>query len=141
MASWKALPQLAICGCLLLPFLLSAQDEYEGQPVVQIRYEPQVQPLAPADLARLLRFETGKPLHLAEVRETIKRLYATGEYADIQVTAEPAANGVTLVIRTTEQWFVGPVEVRGKASVPPNEGQLANAARLALGTPFEEDDV
>ena len=55
--------------------------------------------------------------------------------------AVPEGNGVVLVIRTDEQFFVGPVEVRGKVKMPPNEGQLQNASRLELGTPFEEADL
>ncbi|HEV3200847.1 MAG TPA: POTRA domain-containing protein [Bryobacteraceae bacterium] len=94
-----------------------------------------------ADLARLVRFEPGAPLRLTEVREAIKRLYGTGQYSNIEVDTEPAPNGVGLVIRTTEQWFVGPVEVQGKVRVPPNEGQLANATRLELGAPFNEEDL
>jgi hypothetical protein len=60
---------------------------------------------------------------------------------DSPIDAEPSGNGINLVIRTAEQWFVGPVEVRGKVKAPPNDGQLANAARLDLGTPFDEEDL
>jgi outer membrane protein assembly factor BamA len=72
----------------------------------------------------------GTPLRQSDVRDAIKRLYNTGEYQDIEVTWEPSPTGVVLVFRTVEQWFVGPVEVRGKVSLPPSEGQLANSARL-----------
>jgi outer membrane protein assembly factor BamA len=36
---------------------------------------------------------------------------------------------------------VGPVQIRGRSGAPPSSGQLANATRLQLGTPFEEGDV
>ena len=36
---------------------------------------------------------------------------------------------------------MGPVEVDGKVKLPPSEGQIANAARLELGTPFNEEDL
>src|SRR4051812_19253899 len=84
MVKANALLHVVVVGCCFLPSLLKAQDaSYDGRPVVEIRYDPQVQPLAPKDLARLLPVTTGKPLQGADVRQAIKRLYATGEYADI----------------------------------------------------------
>src|SRR5213593_4245356 len=147
MALLNALARCAICSFLPLSLSsLHADDlapphEYEGRTIEQLRFEPQLQPVSRADLARLVPFQPGMPLHLAEVRDAIKRMYGTGEYADIEILTEPSANGVVLVIRTREQWFVGPVEVRGKVTLPPNAGQLANAARLELGTPFDDENV
>src|SRR3954447_12217661 len=120
---------------------LAAPTEYEGRPISEVRYEPRSQPVATPDLARLVTFKSGTPLHAEEVRDAIKRLYATGEYSNIEVEAVPDGNSVALVIRTTEQWFVGPVEVHGKVKMPPSEGQLQNAARLELGTPFDDPDL
>ena len=88
-----------------------------------------------------MSFPPGAPLRQSDIRDAIKRLYKTGEYQDIEVGWEPSPNGIVLVFRTVEQWFVGPVEVRGKVSLPPAEGQLANATRLELGTPFNEEDI
>jgi len=144
--------QTALLGCLLgmgllqWPFVSLADDlapaaAYEGKPITQIRYDPPTQPVMRADLARLVPFQPGAPLHLADVRDAIHRLYGTGQYAVIDVEFAPAPGGVILTIRTSEQWFVGPVEVRGKMNSPPNEGQLVNAARLDLGTPFNEEDL
>ena len=120
---------------------LASPATYEGRPIAAVRYHPAVQPLASQDLERMNLFHAGQPLHLADVREAIKRLYATGAYADVEVDIEPATNGVELVIRTDGQWFVGPVEVRGKISAPPNRGQLANATQLELGTPFDDRQI
>ncbi|HSU65531.1 MAG TPA: POTRA domain-containing protein, partial [Tepidisphaeraceae bacterium] len=115
--------------------------QYEGKPIRAIRYEPADQPLAAQELTRVLALKPGATLRLDEVRDAIRRLYATGVYQDVEFDWEPASDGVTLVIRTTEQWFIGPVEVRGKVKLPPSEGQLSNATRLELGTPFNDDDV
>jgi outer membrane protein assembly factor BamA len=130
-----------LCQCVSSADDLALPSTYEGQPIAQIRYDPPSQPVTRADLARLVPFQPGTPLRLAEVRQAIKKLYGTGQYSNIAIETEPAPTGVVLIIRTTEQWFVGPVEVRGKVSVPPNEGQLANAARLELGAPFNEEDL
>jgi outer membrane protein assembly complex protein YaeT len=121
---------------------LAPPDTYEGRPISSVRYEPPTQPVTRADLSRLVPFQPGAPLRLDDVRAAIKRLYSTGAYSNIEVEAYPEASAVELVIRTNEQFFVGPVEVRGgKVKAPPNAGQLQNAARLELGTPFEDADV
>ncbi len=120
---------------------LAPPSQYEGKAIEEVRFEPESQPVTRADLARMVPFTKGTPLHLAEVREAIKKLYSTGNYSNIAIEVQPAAQGVVLVIRTTEQWFVGPVEVHGKVKLPPSEGQLANATRLELGTPFDDEDL
>jgi outer membrane protein insertion porin family len=120
---------------------LTPPAEYEGQTVVRIRFDPPTQPLASADLNRALEYSPGGPLRLADVRAAIKRLYGTGEYSTIEVDTEPAPGGLNLVFRTTSQWFVGPVEAKGKIHLPPNANQLTSAARLDLGAPFSDGDV
>ncbi len=134
------------CVCTLSSGALTAADvapraSYENAKILNVRFDPPAQPVASDDLNRLLTWKPGDALHLGDVRAAIKRLYATGSYSSIDVDADPAPGGVELVIRTTEQWFIGPVEARGKLSVPPSEGQLANAARLDLGQPFHEEDL
>ncbi len=120
---------------------LAPTSDYEGKTIAEIRFEPVRQPLTQPDIERALQLKPGSKATLNGVRDAIKRLYATGRYSAIEVDSEPAANGVTLVFRTADQWFVGPVEVRGKVSAPPNRGQLANASRLELGQPYEDQDL
>lgn len=137
----------ALLRCLLSVCALSyaadlaPPDAYEGRPISSIRYEPPTQPVSRADLVRHVRFEPGKPLLLDDVREAIKRLYATGAYSNIEVEAVPEGNGVALVFRTDEQFFTGPVRVDGDVKMPPNRAQLQNASRLELGAPVEEADI
>jgi outer membrane protein assembly complex protein YaeT len=145
MASRTALA-LPLCILLGVSSLGRTQDlappaAYEGKRIEQVRFEPESQPLSRADLERLVPFKPGNPLHLAESRDFIQRLYATGRYDYVEVAAEPSPNGVTVVIRTTDQWFAGPVEVAGKVKSPPSEGQLADASGLELGNPYEDDDL
>src|ERR1019366_3687210 len=73
------------------PRSLPAQyRKYEGQPVVNIRFEPAQQPLEGAELFEMLPLKRGQPLRMSEVRASVERLFATGRYSDIQVDAEPA---------------------------------------------------
>jgi outer membrane protein assembly complex protein YaeT len=139
----KALVRCLLSCCCAFTYAadLAPPESYEGRPISVVRYEPPAQPVTSADLARHVQLRPGEPLRIGDVRDAIKRLYSTGVYSNIEIEAVPDASGVAVVIHTTEQYFVGPVEVRGKVKMPPNEGQLQNAARLELGVPFEEADV
>src|SRR5262245_10935385 len=143
MAMWNLLARYLVSSSLGILYAgeLALPADYEGKPIQEIRFEPAFQPVSRADLARLIPFPPGTLLKQDDVRETIKRLFATGEYQDIEVSWEPVPDGIALVFRTSEQWFVGPVEVRGRTNSPPNRGQLANAAGLELGEPFSDEDL
>lgn len=145
MASRCALLPWAIYCCIwtsaALGTDLAPPSAYEGKPLTEVRFDPVQQPVTRADRERILPFRPGETLRLADVQTAIRKLYATGEYANIEVEAQSEPNGVALIFHTTEQWFVGPVEVRGRTGSPPSSGQLAAATRLQLGTPYEESDV
>ena len=114
---------------------------YEGRPIVDIQFSPPEQPLASTDLEQAITLKKGVPLRMADIRESMQRLFATGRFEDIQVDAEPAAGGVIVQFIIRNSWFVGRVSVDGKVGEPPNTGQLFNATRLDLGQPFHEEDL
>ena len=100
----------------LLFFLIStwAQNTpFEGRTITQIVFSPR-QPLAPADLARIMPMKTGEALHSEDVATAIDALFATGRFQDIVVEAEPAGNGVTVRFVTQLARFVGNVAIEGK---------------------------
>ena len=114
---------------------------YEGARIVDIQFSPPDQPVASDDLKRAVTLKTGTPLQMAEIRESMQKLFATGRYEDIQVDAEPAGDGVIVRFITRNSWFVGHVTVDGKVGEPPTPGQMADATRLDLGQPFHEEDL
>ncbi len=129
-----------LCGSLLQ----ADPQQFEGLTIAAINFDPPIasQSVEPVELKDILPLKVNTPLHLADVRSTIDRLYATGRYQDIAIDAEPAAgNAVTIRIATKNSWFIGRVSVAGKLGEPPNAEQLVNAARLDLGTPFHAADV
>src|SRR5450631_1625384 len=141
-----ALPCTLLCVLAAAPALLPADlispNEYEGKSIAEVRFDPAEQPLAPDDLKRAVSISPGAPLHLTDVRAAIKLLYSTGAYDAIEVDMEPTpAGGVSLIFRTATQWFVGPVEAKGKIHQPPSSNQLVTASRLDLGAPFSDGDV
>ena len=121
--------------------LLAQYQKYEGQPVVNIRFEPAEQPLEGAELFDMLPLKRDQPLRMSVVRSSVERLFATGRYRDIQVDAEPYNGGVIVKFITANSWFIGNVSVSGNVDDPPNRGQLSNASRLDLGQPYIENNL
>jgi len=121
--------------------LLAQYQKYEGQPVVNIRFEPAEQPLEGAELFDMLPLKRDQPLRMSVVRSSVERLFATGRYRDIQVDAEPYNGGVIVKFITVNSWFIGNVSVSGNVDDPPNRGQLSNATRLDLGQPYIENNL
>ena len=120
---------------------LPAADTLEGQKIARIVFEPAQQPVDFKDLGPDLFVHRGGAYRLEDVRNTIKKLYSTGRYQDIQAQAEPSPDGLLLKFITTNNWFVGHVAVEGKLGEPPNAAQLVNASRLELGKPFALDQI
>jgi outer membrane protein insertion porin family len=142
---WMVRPLLAYLPFAMLvlavaqPETISAQaTAFEGKLVRLIQFNPRQQPLDPSELHEILPLKTNEPLTGDVVRASIERLFATGRYADIQVSAEPYQDGVAVTFITKNSWFIGDVAVGGKLSDPPNPGQLENATRLELGQPYSD---
>jgi outer membrane protein insertion porin family len=129
----------ALAVLIWVPLAMGAV-RYEGQPIADIQFDPEKQPLTMDQLKALLPIRTGQPLRAEELQDAIQRLYATGEYADIAADATLGPNGVTLKFLTKPAYFVGNVRVNG-VSEPPNEGQLAVATKFELGAEFSPDEI
>ena len=133
--------------CMTISFMACAQvamaqtTKYEGRRIAGIEFIPPEQPLTAEEIDRILPLKKGAPLLQKDVRAAIERLFATGNYEDIQVDAEQAGEDVLVRILTKNSWFIGNVAVQGGISDPPNRGQLVNATRLNLGQPFTETDI
>ncbi len=67
-------------------------------------------------------------------------LYRTNRFDTISVEGSPAGNDVDVIIRTTVNWFMGRVVIKGVPD-PPTGGQLNNSTKLELGTIFEPGQI
>jgi outer membrane protein insertion porin family len=136
------IPHLA-CSIFLLAIALpcplrSQYQKYEGLKITSIQFNPESQPIEPANLHRILPLKTDEPLKIESVRASIDRLFATGRYADIQVDAKPYNDGVAITFITKNSWFIGSVRDEGNINSPPNANQLENAGNLNLGQPYTD---
>jgi outer membrane protein insertion porin family len=113
--------------------------KYEGLKVAGIRFPAISSAVGQQHLRDLLPQKQGQPLERDGLRRSIHVLFDTGRFTDIRVEAEPAAdNQVTLSFLTTLSYFVGEVRVEG-APTRPTAGQIVNASKLTLGSPFSSE--
>jgi outer membrane protein insertion porin family len=120
--------------------LAGAIDQYEGKTISSVQFDPPKQPLTRDQTLALLSLKPGQSLHAADLRDSIQRLYTTGEYADIEVDATLVDGKVVLKFITKPTYFIGQVQVKGVPE-PPTEGQLVVSTKLQLGTDYSEQDV
>ncbi|MGE0406351.1 MAG: POTRA domain-containing protein, partial [Candidatus Korobacteraceae bacterium] len=106
---------------------------YQDRTIATVMFEGiSVSEDADQDL-RALALQPGERLNRVKLGESLRALYATGHFANLQVEAErQGETGVALVYRATPNYFVGRVSATG-APGPPTNAQLADAARLHLG--------
>jgi outer membrane protein insertion porin family len=108
---------------------LSSVSAYDGRTVQAIEL-----PGAPDrdHLLQMLPQKAGEPLDRDQVRESIRVLFATGRFADIQAEVTPSGSAVLLTFTTSLNFFVGALDVEG-APGHPNHNQIVNASKFQLG--------
>ena len=100
-----------------------------------------VQPSTQAIGAASVAISSGLRSNSEESALAIQKLYDTGRYADVSIDGEPTSAGqVEIVIHTQFNYFVSSVSITG-ASDPPTKGQLLTAAKLELGTLFQDNSL
>jgi outer membrane protein insertion porin family len=90
----------------------------------------------PQELAQ----KVGTPLDPQQVRESLRRLFASGRYRDISVRGVREGGGATLIFSGVARYYVGRVTIKGVKS-----DQLASllefATKLSPGTAFTESQI
>jgi outer membrane protein insertion porin family len=129
---------VAALACILFACLpLRAQEaKFEGQRVAEIRIVDESGKVVPRDLTSL-SLRVGDPFDMARERDALRELYRTGDFADIDVTALPTAQGLQLEFLARRNYFNNAIRVEGLKE-PPSEPAAQAALRLTLGEPFRE---
>jgi len=109
----------------------SSASRYEGR-VVQSVELPGVQDRDRDHLLQVIPQKAGTPLDRNQVRDSIRALFATGRFADIQAEAAPSGTGVILTFVTSPNFFIGALDVEG-APNRPNRNQIVNASKFQFG--------
>jgi outer membrane protein insertion porin family len=84
-----------------------------------------------------LAIAIGKPLDFGDERASLRTLYRTGDFAEIRVAAQPAADGVRIDFIVRRNYYNNVVRISGLKE-PPTEPAAIAALRLNLGEPFRE---
>ena len=84
-----------------------------------------------------LALQPGQPLDPAKIRSSLRRLYATGLYSNIDVAGVRTGNDVSILFDGQPQLFIGRVNVDGVSSET-FTSLLAGASKLSPGTPFTQ---
>ena len=93
-----------------------------------------------SELPASLPVEIGKPLDRVRVSESLRALYRTGDYADVQAVATPVEGGVRLDFIVRENLFFNQVLIRG-LTAPPTDVSAAAAMQLSLGQVYRRAAV
>ena len=116
----------------LAPALAAPQTPVSPPPrVVAIAVQPPPGRAPAAYLRRILQ-PVGQPLNAALVRRSLRALYATGEFANLEALTQPASGGVQLIFATRPNYFISLVRVDGSPD-PPAASELEDASNLDIG--------
>jgi outer membrane protein insertion porin family len=111
----------------------------EGQPVAEVRVISELGSLIsqnPADLPTL----AGHPFDSDAVRESVRKLFASGRFADLRAEVAIVQGGIRVDFVVVLNLFIGIVRIEGLAE-PPNESTAFAALRLTVGQPFREGEL
>jgi outer membrane protein insertion porin family len=135
---------LALFGCLLaaIPAARAQQIStgsvaaWEGKRIAVIRIVDDDGQVLPDKLPQI-PLEVGVAFNFAAERESLRRLYHTGRYADIRTDAADITGGLRLDFVVELNYFNNVVRVEG-LNEPPSEAAALAAMRINLGEPFRE---
>jgi outer membrane protein insertion porin family len=114
----------------------SSPAGWEGKRIAVIRIVDD-DGLVLTDKLPQIPLEVGKEFNFEAERESLRRLYHTGRYADIRTEAADVTDGLRLDFVVELNYFNNVVRVEGLKE-PPNEAAALAAMRINLGEPFRE---
>ncbi len=117
----------------------SSISKYQGKVVHELKFRGFEGDDAPK-LFSTIELKKGEVLDRNSLRESIRTLYATGRFADIQAEVEPVDDQVDVIFAVTPNFFVGDITVEG-APAHPSASQVINASKLTLGESFTREKM
>jgi outer membrane protein assembly complex protein YaeT len=128
-----------VLGCGCGESLAQSPPALWGRPVTKLRLQCDCN-LKLQNFPGAVSQRIGEPLDPAKVSESLKRLYATGRFAELRAEGDPEGDGVSLTFVSRAQYFIGMVTADGSTG-PVDARALATASRLHLGHPFSDEDL
>ena len=122
----------------LAPLTTSVWSE-AGTNVVLLRFDGVTFAENDPTVAHLAQ-KAGQPLDPQAVRADLVRLFNSGRYRDISLSAERATNGLTLIYAGVPRYYIGRVQIAGLDSERLTS-LLEFATKLDPGTAYSETDL
>ncbi|MDP9337387.1 MAG: BamA/TamA family outer membrane protein [Acidobacteriota bacterium] len=91
-----------------------------------------------SETAKDVKVEPGKPLDRAEVAQSLRLLYRTGNYADLRAAIVAVPGGVRLDFIARENLYFNQVLIEGLIA-PPSDASAAAATQLNLGQTYHRE--
>jgi outer membrane protein assembly factor BamA/autotransporter translocation and assembly factor TamB len=110
----------------------------DNQPIAQINFRADAG-FDTSTLAQEVTLRPGQPVTVRELQSSIKNLYATGNFRDIRVDAQPGPGGVVLTFALFLHYRVGDINIEGMSN---NDRQRARRdLTVRTGEILSLDDV
>lgn len=122
------------------PAVLKTLARLEGKTILAVKVEGAPDTATASSARALFGVTDGQPLDSNAIRLGIKRVFATGPWADVQVTAETVAGGVRLTLRLFPAVLVSDVQLLVTPPTVPTE-RLRGALTTAAGERYRERDA
>ena len=133
-------PAILLLGALVL----GAQTPEEtlpalyGRDVVSVAYTSDG-PADPGRVTRLIEIKIGRPLTERDTGATIRNLFATREFSDVEIEARPEGTGAAVTVHLFRAFRVRPLKFSG--SLPFSREELRRALPFGEGSTFEQSEV
>ena len=116
--------------------------QLQGLRVSEVNFRGLHSPFAEAQIHDLISQKVGEPLDRNKIRESLRGLYATGRFANLEVKSKTMSDGsVSLTFQATENFFNGDIGIAGRPRHAPTDTQFVNASKLNLGESYSADKV
>lgn len=120
---------------MVAPLAAAQEAPVEGRQVAEIRVVDDSGKAVPRMPS--LALQAGHPFDYAKERESLRTLYASGDYADIRVTAANESRGLHVEFVVRRNYYNNVIRIEG-LKPPPTEAAALAAMRLSLGEAFRE---
>ncbi|HEY6928943.1 MAG TPA: POTRA domain-containing protein [Thermoanaerobaculia bacterium] len=109
-----------------------------GREIVSVFYTSDG-PVDASRIADLVELAVGKPLTEEATGDTIRNLFATRRFADVQIEAEPVESGVSVIVHLFRAYQVKPLKFTGR--LPLAREELRRALSFGEGSLFQQSEV
>ena len=102
----------------VVPTAEAAVDDYLGKTVTSVRLVIEGRDLTDPAIAQIVETRAGRPLRMADVRQSIAHLFSLGRFEDVRVDASASGGGVAVVYMLRPVHAVSKIELDGNLSAP-----------------------